>query len=83
MEYMNIFKDKEYCKSQLFEAEKVFSNKNTTPKQYEQMKKTLSLMCLHCSDELCGVVLAILEEASYREQYFLKFWKEQSQTFGK
>jgi len=73
-ELHNYFQDEKNCYRDLGLARKAFGSTATTEAEYNQMEKTLGLMYLHCTEDLQETVLATLQEAEFRRQYFLATW---------
>ncbi len=67
---MEIFKDDEYCYSQIKEARELFGSRNTTRKQFEALEKVLGLIYLHNDGKPAEIALSTLDEATIRKFYF-------------
>ena len=76
MSIQELFSNKEYCYDQLREARKIFTDINSTEKQYEAMETTLAFMYLYCSEDLQSIVFATLNEAQMRKYRFIYIWKK-------
>jgi len=68
------FQDAKNCYSDLGLARKTFGNTATTEAEYDQMEKTLGIMYFHCPEDLQDIVLATMEEATWRRSYFEENW---------
>lgn len=73
-EIQEYFQDEKNCYRDIGAARKAFGSTTTTEAQYDQMEKTLSLMFLYCPEDIQDIVLATLEEAELRRQYFINIW---------
>ena len=61
---------KENCFTDIREARKAFGSTLTTEDQYDAMEKGLGIMYLHCPEEISEIVLATMQEATYRKPFF-------------
>lgn len=68
-EYQKLFKDEDFCKSEILEARKLFSNINATFDQYQNLIKGLMLMLVYCPEKLTANVRATIDEAERRQLY--------------
>ena len=64
------YSDKENCFSDIRDARKAFGNTETTEDAYDQMEKALGIMYLHCPEDIQHIVLATMDEATWRRPYF-------------
>lgn len=78
--YATQLKDEVYCKEQIILARKAFGDRRTTRAQFEAMEKCLGMIYLHGPSSLMPIVLATLDEATYRKShYILHFWPTQGE----
>ena len=70
------YKDSENCYLDLGLARKAFGSTCTTQEQYEQMEKGLGIMYLYCPENIQFLVLATMEEASWRKGFHAVRWIE-------
>ena len=66
-----IYKDKEYCYSEIRNARKVFGQSGITLEKWECMERGLAFMYAYCPEDLRVIVLSTLEEAGIRKQLML------------
>ena len=64
------FSDKQNCYTDIKLARDAFGSTLTTADEYDQMEKTLGIMFLHCPVEISEIVLATIQEATWRKPYF-------------
>lgn len=68
-EYIEMFKDRNYCLSEIGEARKVFTTRPFTKDKVDALMKGLGLMLLYCPDEIYDIVLATIYEVETRAAY--------------
>lgn len=73
-EYVEMFKNRNYCLSEIGEARKVFTTKPFTADKAEALMKGLGLMLLYCPDDIYDIVLATIREAEVRVAYAVHAW---------
>lgn len=77
-EIEDLFKDANYCRSQILEARQLFGDKTTSEKQYDAMERALAFGLLYCPDEMIAPLHSTLLEATKRRTHFmLYFWKSE------
>lgn len=64
------YSDKENCFADIHVARNAFGSTLTTEDEYNAMEKGLGIMYLHCPEEIAEIVLATMQEATYRKPYF-------------
>lgn len=64
------YQDKENCFADIRAARQAFGNTTTTEEAYDQMEKALGIMYLRCPEEIQHIVLATIDEATWRRPYF-------------
>lgn len=73
-DYREQFNNKDFSSSELILARQYMGNKNTTKKQWEQIKKTVGLIFFYAPKEVSNLAYATLIEMTMREPYMEKFW---------
>lgn len=66
-EIQELYKSKDFCLGQVREARKIFTNINTTRKEWEAMEQSLAFAYIYCPKELGGIILATLDESEKRK----------------
>ena len=69
MSYEKMFEDENFCNTEILEARKLFSNKNATFDQYQNLIKGLMIMLIYCPEKLTSMVEATIREAERRQLY--------------
>ncbi|MGD9678128.1 MAG: hypothetical protein AB7V16_07160 [Vulcanibacillus sp.] len=69
MGYAEMYKDKEYCLSELREARRIFTTKPFTTEKGDLLMKGLALMLFHCPDSVTPLVEATIYECERRSLY--------------
>jgi len=69
--YSELYKDKQYCYSEILEARKIFGTVPFTYEKGELLLKGLCLMLFHCPEEIKDTVEATIYETSRRMLYAL------------
>jgi hypothetical protein len=69
MEYIELYKDRDYCLSEIRQARELFSSKYFQSK-FDTLVKSLGLMLLYCPEDIYDIVLATLQEAEQRVAYY-------------
>ncbi len=64
------YSNKDNCYADICTARKAFGSTLTTEDQYDAMEKGLGIMYMHCPEEISMQVLATIEEATFRREYF-------------
>ena len=73
----NLFADKDYCMQTIKEARTLWSDKNTTKKQFAYLFESLGMALLYCPEDLSEIIRNTLHEATIREGYFIRFkWSD-------
>ena len=68
-EIETLFKDKEYCFTEIRRAREIFTSCTYTLEKADSLIKGLALMLLYCPKEIYYQVLSTIEEADMRAQY--------------
>lgn len=68
-EIETLFKDKEYCFTEIRRAREIFTSSTYTLEKADRLIKGLALMLLYCPEEIYYQVLSSIEEADIRSQY--------------
>ena len=69
MGYAEMYKNKEYCLSELREARRIFTTKPFTPEKGDLLMKGLALMLFHCPEDVTSLVEATIYECVRRILY--------------
>ncbi len=72
--YFGIYDNEDYCIKELMSARDLFSDRNTTEKQYDAMIKAISLVVFYCPIKIKVFAEATIIEANMRRKYFEKLW---------
>lgn len=65
MEYIELYKERDYCLSEVRQARELFSSKSFQEK-FDGLVKSLGLMLLYCPEDVYDIVLSTLQEAEQR-----------------
>lgn len=61
-----LYKDPEYCISELAKARARFTTQGITEKEWSGIYRGLTLMYMHCPEDMCTLVLATIREMDSR-----------------
>ena len=67
--YKEMYKNKEYCLSELREARRVFTTEPFTPEKGELIVKSLAIMLFYCPEDVTSLVEATIYECERRSLY--------------
>lgn len=73
--YKEQFANKNFAFSELTLARKYMGNRNTTRKQWEQIRKTVALIYFYAPKEVRDLAFTTLLEMTMREHYMEKLWE--------
>lgn len=79
-QYGEIFRNVEYCKSELLRARDVFGDRRTTEVEYDACERVVTMILIHGPEEIVETARATLLEMGYRRLFFERLWKPQTYT---
>jgi hypothetical protein len=69
MDISEYYADRENCVKEIQLARKVFTNKDSTPEEWDGVQKALGFMYFYCPDDILPAVAANLEELHKRKSF--------------